>query len=61
MGTHILKDFLQSHELDAFLDDPECPWDLGELLNSEDFAESVCASEGYFYAEEDEGIFVFRE
>lgn len=58
------KSYIKNHyggDIEEFLDDPDCPWDLGELLNSEDFAESVCASEGYFYEEEDEGIFVFRE
>ena len=58
------KSYIKNHyggDIEEFLDDPDCPWDLGELLNSEDFAESVCASEGYFYGEEDEGIFVFRE
>lgn len=58
------KSYIKNHyggDIEEFLDDPDCPWDLGELLNSEDFAESVCASEGYFYEEEDEGIFVFRK
>lgn len=58
------KSYIKNHyggDIEEFLDDPDCPWDLGELLNSEDFAESVCVSEGYFYEEEDEGIFVFRE
>lgn len=48
-------------DIEEFLDDPECPWDLGELLNPEDFAESIFASKGYFCEEENEGIFVFRE
>lgn len=58
------KSYIKNHyggDIEEFLDDPDCPWDLGELLNSEDFAESVCVSEGYFYEEEDKGIFVFRE
>lgn len=58
------KSYIKNHyggDIEEFLDDPDCPWDLGELINSEDFAESICASEGYFYEEENEGIFVFRE
>lgn len=48
-------------DIEEFLDDPECPWDLGELLNPVNFAESIFASKGYFCEEENEGIFVFKE
>lgn len=48
-------------DIEKFLDDPDCPWDLGELLNPVAFAESIFASKGYFCEEENEGIFVFKE
>ena len=47
-------------DIEKFLDDPECPWELEELINLDKFAYMILDSDGYLYEEMGSSeIFVF--
>ena len=63
-STAIGKTYIDNNydgDIDKFLDDPDCPWELEDLINIEKFAYMILDSDEYSYEESSEssGIFVF--
>lgn len=63
-GIKYIKDYYNG-SYRALLKDPECPWDLEDLVDWKDFGRDILEDSGeFFYSESDisdEGIHVFRE
>ena len=61
--TTIGKTYIKNNydgDIGKFLDDPECPWELEELINLDKFAYMILDSDGYLYEEMGSSeIFVF--
>ena len=63
-STAIGKTYIDNNydgDIKKFLDDPDCPWELEDLINIEKFAYMILDSDEYSYEESSEssGIFVF--